>query len=167
MTKRIAYMRADGGLTISEIIGKEQFPHLSDAEYEAMQDRVLAARMQRKGATNAVALPADWAPPDASRDFRDAWELSDGKINVNMGKAREVHRARLRRAREPLLADLDIAAMRADEDGDRGRKTAVVAEKRALRDVTDDPRIDSAVTPDDLRAAWPETLGPAPYRGRG
>ena len=42
--------------------------------------------------------------------------------------------------------------------GDTVAKAAVAAQKRVLRDVTADPRIDAAKTPDELRAVWPDAL---------
>lgn len=77
-------------------------------------------------------------------------------ITVNMEKAREIHRNRMREARSPLFKDLDVAYMVAIE---RGLDTAeIVAQKQELRDVTKDPAIDAAQTTDELKAVWPEIL---------
>jgi len=84
--------------------------------------------------------------------YRDAWRLGGSRIVFDMPKAREIHRERLRALRAPVLAALDVEYQRADEDGDAARKRDVVARKRRLRDATSDPRIDAAMSVDELRA---------------
>jgi hypothetical protein len=78
-------------------------------------------------------------------------------ITINMEKARDVHRDRMRFARKPMFADLDIEFQRAFETG--ADTSEIVAKKQALRDVTIDPAIEAAQTPDELRAVWPDILG--------
>jgi hypothetical protein len=77
-------------------------------------------------------------------------------LKVNMAKARDIHRAKLRHAREPLFKDLDLKIMRAQEAG--SDISAIVAKKQALRDVTQHPAIDAAQTIDDLKKVWPTCL---------
>jgi hypothetical protein len=77
-------------------------------------------------------------------------------ITINMAKARDIHRAKMRDARSPLLSDLDIAYQRATEAG--ADTSAIVAKKQALRDVTADPAIEAAQTVEELKAVWPEIL---------
>lgn len=72
--------------------------------------------------------------PENDNDFFDAWEQSKGVITVNIDKAREITKARLRAEREPLLAAQDVAFQRALETG--ADTAAIVAEKQRLRDVT-------------------------------
>jgi hypothetical protein len=79
-------------------------------------------------------------------------------ITIDMTVARDVWRRKIRAARAPKLDALDIEYQRADEQDDAKAKKAVAAEKQALRDATKDPRIDAAVTPEELTAAWPEVL---------
>lgn len=92
------------------------------------------------------------------RYFREAWSHTGTKFEVQMDKAREIHRDHLRRLRAPKLTALDVEYMRADEEGQTGTKTAIAAVKRRLRDVTADPRIDAAKTPEELKAVIPEVL---------
>ena len=77
-------------------------------------------------------------------------------IAINMAKARDIHRAKMRGAREPLFASLDIAYQRATETG--ADTSTIVAKKQALRDVTSDPAIEAAQTTDELKAVWPSIL---------
>jgi hypothetical protein len=86
--------------------------------------------------------------PQADNDFFNAWELADGVVTVNLDKAKELTRSRLRAEREPLLAAQDVLFQRALEEN---TSTAViVAEKTRLRDVTG--LVDLCTTTAQLRA---------------
>jgi aldehyde:ferredoxin oxidoreductase len=86
--------------------------------------------------------------PQADNDFFNAWELANGVVTVNIDKAKEITKARLRAERAPLLAAQDVLYMRATEAG--ADTTAIVAEKQRLRDVTD--LVDACTTTEELRA---------------
>ncbi len=77
-------------------------------------------------------------------------------ISVDMNKARAIHRDRMRAARAPKLTALDVAFQRALETG--SDTSIIVAQKQALRDVTSDPAIEAAQTPEELKAIWPTAL---------
>ena len=77
-------------------------------------------------------------------------------ITINMAKARDIHRAKMRDARGPLFASLDVAYQRATETG--ADTSSIVAKKQALRDVTSDPAIEAAQTTEELKAVWPSIL---------
>lgn len=94
-------------------------------------------------------LPQDQA-------FFDAWTDDGTAIIVNMPKAREIWRNKIREARAPKLADLDVAFQRAFETG--ADLTVIYAQKQALRDAPDDPAIEAAQNTDDLKKVWPEIL---------
>jgi hypothetical protein len=72
-------------------------------------------------------------------------------ISIDMTKAREIKRDMVRAERAPMLAALDIEFMRAVEQGDTARQAEIAAEKQRLRDATQDPGIDAAQTPDELK----------------
>lgn len=101
---------------------------------------------------------ADRSEIPADRTFRSAWEDKGVAIDVNMPKAREIHRNRLRDMRAPKLAQLDVDYQRADERGDAAEKQSIAQRKQALRDVTADPAIDAAATPEELKAVLPAAL---------
>jgi len=84
-------------------------------------------------------------------------------IIINLNKAREIHKDKMREARAPKLAALDVAFMRAVEQADTAKQAEIAAEKQALRDVTKDPDIAAASDVDALKAAWPAILGDSPY----
>jgi hypothetical protein len=69
-------------------------------------------------------------------------------ITINMDKAKEITKARLRQERSPLLLTQDVAFQRALEAG--ADTAAIVAEKQRLRDIT--KLADSAITVDELKA---------------
>ena len=70
-------------------------------------------------------------------------------ITININKAKDITKDRLREERKPLLEAQDIAYMKAQEAGED--TTAIVTEKQRLRDITD--TVDSMTTLDELKAA--------------
>lgn len=88
--------------------------------------------------------------PEADNDFFNAWELIDGVVLVNLDKAKELTKERLRAERAPLLAAQDVAFQRALETGGKEADMApIVAEKQRLRDIT--KLADDAESTDELR----------------
>lgn len=103
---------------------------------------------------------ADYQIP-AERTFRNAWdnppEGSD-VIGVDMGKARDIWRDKIRAARVPEFEALDAAFMKSLETGDNVKKAEVTSKKQKLRDATADPAIDAATTPEELKLVQPAGL---------
>lgn len=89
--------------------------------------------------------------PEEHNNFFNAWELVDGKVLVNLGKAKLITKDRLRAERIPLLLAQDIAYSRAIESG--MDTTAIVAEKNRLRDITS--VVESLMSLDELRELAP------------
>jgi len=85
--------------------------------------------------------------PNFDNDFFDAWELTDGVVLVNLTKAKDLTKKRLRAERELLLVAQDVLFQRALETS--ADTTAIVAEKQRLRDIT--KLADSCTTTDQLR----------------
>ena len=69
-------------------------------------------------------------------------------ITINLDKAKDITKERLRIERKPLLEAEDIKFMQAQESG--ADTTAIVAEKQRLRDITN--QVDSCTTTDELKA---------------
>lgn len=92
------------------------------------------------------------------RTFRGAWQFNGDAVEIDMTKARDIHRDNLRAERAPKLAELDTAWFRAAETGDTTAQADIAAQKQALRDVTADARIDGAKTPDALKALTLDAL---------
>lgn len=72
--------------------------------------------------------------PEDDNDFFDAWEMDAKSVSVNLDKAKELTKRRLRAERAPLLAAQDVAFQRALENN--LDTTDIVAEKNRLRDIT-------------------------------
>ena len=103
--------------------------------------------------------PSD-CPTD--RSFRDAWSYDGSNFGINITKAKEIHKANIRIAREPKLTDLDIEFQRALETS--ADTSAIVAKKKALRDAPANTAIDAAKTESELKAVWDTAiLGTSPY----
>ena len=69
-------------------------------------------------------------------------------ITISIPKAKDITKDRLRIDRKPLLEAQDILFMQAQESG--ADTTAIVAEKKRLRDITKDA--DACTTTDQLKA---------------
>jgi len=65
-------------------------------------------------------------------------------IRINIDKAKAIKLDQFRAERAPKLAALDLAFMRAVEQGNTAEQSRIASEKQALRDVTKQP------LPDDL-----------------
>lgn len=72
--------------------------------------------------------------PYQDSDFFDAWEMTNETVSVNISKAKEITKNRLRAEREPLMAAQDVAFQRALENN--SDTSSIVAEKNRLRDIT-------------------------------
>jgi hypothetical protein len=73
-------------------------------------------------------------------------------ITVNINKAKDITKDRLRTERKPLLEAQDVAFQRALESG--ADTTVIVAEKQRLRDITN--QVDLMTTVEELKAATVE-----------
>lgn len=131
MTLIIISQNDTGGVSITSPAG----------EFTAQQilDKGLSGRFAR--IINDADLPEH-------REFSDAWEMDAKTLTVNIDKAKEITKNRLRAQREPLLAVQDVLFMKALETG--ADTKAIVAEKNRLRDVT--KLADKAKTLEDLLA---------------
>lgn len=147
--KKIIYTMPDGRLAIvTPVINTVgEAPDMTEAKaLQRALDRLPADAANVK-VVEESALPAD-------RTFRDAWVQNPADSHmpkIDMPKAREVHRNRIRVLRAPLLASLDTEYMRADEAGDTTKKEQIAAQKQVLRDMTDSAAIDQAATPEALK----------------
>ena len=69
-------------------------------------------------------------------------------ITINLDKAKEITKDRLRADRKPLLEAQDVKFMQAQET--ESDTTAIVAEKQRLRDIT--KKADTCKTTEELKA---------------
>ena len=83
-------------------------------------------------------------------------------IKTDMAKAKEIHIAKIRIARESKLAELDIEFQKALETS--SDTSVIVNKKQALRDAPADNAITAATTTDELKSQWNSSiLGSNPY----
>jgi len=73
----------------------------------------------------------------------------DMGITININKAKDITKDRLRAERKPLLEAQDVAFQRALESG--ADTSAIVAEKQRLRDITN--QVDTMTTVEELKGA--------------
>ena len=76
-------------------------------------------------------------------------------IIIDIAKAKEVWKDKIRGARKLALEKLDIDYTRAVESGDS--TTQIVADKNTLRDLPE--QVDTATTVDEIKAVWNTMLG--------
>ena len=131
MTQVIIFTNENGGVSVTVPTG--------EISIEAVQ--------AKDTPSGSIIVNQDTLPND-DHDFFNAWELSGSTVSVNIAKAKEITKKRLRAERQPLLDAQDVLFQRALETS--ADTTAIVAEKQRLRDVTN--QVDSATTTVQLRA---------------
>ena len=82
---------------------------------------------------------------ESDRTFRNAWVTEQGKsVEVDLAKAKDVAKDKVRQARTPKFVELDVAYQRAVEEDDSDKQAAVVVKKQTARDATEDSQISGA-----------------------
>jgi len=76
-------------------------------------------------------------------------------IYIDIPKAKDIWKDKIRVARKLALEKLDVDYMRANEAGTD--TTAIVADKQTLRDLP--AVVDTATTTDEIKAVWNDMLG--------
>ena len=84
----------------------------------------------------------------SDRSFRNAW-IWDSEITIDISKAKDITKNKLREQRKPLLEAQDILFMQAQESG--SDTSGIVTEKQRLRDITN--QVDSMTTVEELKGA--------------
>ncbi len=83
-------------------------------------------------------------------------------FGIDMAKAKEIHKDKIRAARAEKFKELDIEFQKALETG--ASTTEIVAKKQALRDAPADSGITDAKDAYALKAQWKtDILGTSPY----
>ena len=76
-------------------------------------------------------------------------------ITIDITKAKEVWKNKIRIARKLVLENLDVDFVKAQEA--ETDTTSIVADKNTLRDLPE--QVDSATTTDEIKAVWNDLLG--------
>ena len=138
--KRIVYQGEDG---IAKIVSPTQV-------YKGTMEDLLKEVVPEDCLDSADIVEADTIPND--RTFRNSWTTSKGKsAEIDLAKAKEEAKIKIRQARTPKFQELDILYQRADEDSDADTKKAVADKKKVLRDSTADTKITNANSIDKLK----------------
>jgi hypothetical protein len=139
MNQLIIYQNTEGGVSV--IIPTGEIP------IEDVIAKDLPAGVEYS-VVDASDLPSD-------RYFREAWRVADGGVEIDIEAAKSIQRDKWREARAPKLAALDVAYIRAMEQGDTVQLSTIAAKKQELRDVTATPLPDDV---DGIKETWPEIL---------
>jgi len=76
-------------------------------------------------------------------------------ITIDINKAKEVWKDKIREARKPALEKLDVDFMKATEQGTD--TTSIINDKQTLRDLPS--QVDTATTIDEIKLVWNDMLG--------
>lgn len=92
---------------------------------------------------------------EVDMEYFDGYIYNGGRPIPSISACREIHLDKLRAARDPKLAALDVAFMRAVEQGDTAKQSEIAAKKQELRDVT---KIKLPNSLEELKKVWPDAL---------
>ena len=76
-------------------------------------------------------------------------------ITIDITKAKDIWKNKIRDARKPVLEKLDVDFMRATEQGND--TTSIITDKQTLRDLPS--QVDTATTTDEIKTVWNDMLG--------
>mgnify|MGYP003141137850 CR=1 FL=1 len=76
-------------------------------------------------------------------------------ITIDITKAKEVWKNKIREARKPALEKLDVDFIKAQEASND--TTTIISNKNTLRNLPS--QVDSATTVDEIKAVWNDMLG--------
>jgi hypothetical protein len=88
-------------------------------------------------------------------EFIDAWTID---ATIDLERAKDVWRNKMRSVRNERLKQLDLEWMRAMEIGDTAAAAAVAAQKQELRDITKRDELKYAKSLAEVKAFWPAVL---------
>lgn len=89
------------------------------------------------------------------RTYRNALRDKGDKLDYDMPTARQLHRDMLRNARAIQFLKLDGEWMRAIGQGKTAEAESIEMERQKLRELPNDPKIDTVATVDELQTLWP------------
>lgn len=143
--KHIAIKRPDGGVSIMTT---------------ANDDVDIAAEVQKWEGVQGPSVGFEEIDPaiiPKDREFRNAWRLDGGKIDHDMGKAREIYLEQIRKLRDEALKAQDIELMKALGAKNQARIDQVAAEQQRLRDIPQSvrPQLNAAKDINELKQIKP------------
>jgi len=143
MPRIFSLQYSDGGVEIYSL-NDGYDPDTEIAKLESTRAiRYPGSRLVTKRQIFAADIPA-------RDEFRNAWKDNGSAIAVDIEKAKEITKERLRRERDALFAKNDVALLSAIADNNMQAKMAAISERERLKDIT--KRADAAVSIDELKA---------------
>ena len=76
-------------------------------------------------------------------------------ITIDITKAKDIWKDKIREARKPALEKLDVDFVKAQETS--SDTSSIVTDKNTLRDLPS--QVDTATTTDEIKAVWNDMLG--------
>ena len=76
-------------------------------------------------------------------------------ITIDIAKAKDIWKDKIREARKPALEKLDVDFVKAQETS--SDTSSIVTDKNTLRDLPS--QVDTATTTDEIKAVWNDMLG--------
>ena len=76
-------------------------------------------------------------------------------ITIDISKAKDIWKDKIREARKSALEKLDVDFVKAQETS--SDTTSIVADKQTLRDLPE--QVNTATTTDEIKAVWNDKLG--------
>ena len=76
-------------------------------------------------------------------------------ITIDIAKAKDIWKDKIREARKPALEKLDVDFVKAQETS--SDTSSIVTDKQTLRDLPS--QVDTATTTDEIKAVWNDMLG--------
>ncbi|MDH5185086.1 MAG: hypothetical protein OEX12_14480 [Gammaproteobacteria bacterium] len=135
-----AVFNEDGSMKTDAVYRTET----DDEVLQRVIDRDIPSNAQHITTCTEADLPySGWTPERKTRTvaMRNSWINPPDTTSppvVDMNKARNGKLEEYKAKRLPVLEDLDLAVMKADESGDTAKKASIVLEKQKLRDLPSD-----------------------------
>jgi len=149
MENVIVYTQADGVVAVCiPALEDRREGETEEQHFERAAKRAIPADAQHVRTISRDELPK-------SRSWRDAWTHDGKTISVDMPRAREILRNKMRKQRAKMLRKLDQEQLMGIVQGRDADVKQMEAVKQTLRDVTEDPSIEAAQTPEELDKVWP------------
>lgn len=114
---------------------------------------------------NGALVDAATVTLPANRNFRNSWVTNGAVLEVDMAEARLIFKAHVGRAAREQLKDAIVPDwLDSFIESNATKRAAAEALRTACKNAQTSGAIDSATTPDELKALWNESiLGLSPF----
>lgn len=154
---KIIFQNENGGVSVVHPVPQEKkknWPLIKDEEY--LQHVI---KRSVPPGVNYKVIEDHQIPVD--RTFRDAWNLTQFGVAVNMTKAKAIHMKQIRRERNQVLNDSDWELLR-ELEKTLPPNHPLRKKRQDLRDIPSNLNLDAANSPEELKKIRPKELPPKP-----